>query len=148
MCEKCFVQTKNYSSRIYFHVMKKIHFEFNYLEKFLQISLKQFRCWGGGCQKRAKLFVALPGLQKIHFLLKNTLALNAKMYFFQKQTYVTKMYFFKNKLIFSKFCAKCSFSQFQFLKSSWIHPMVLKILSDAALDGQRVSRSSVHWTSA
>ena len=85
-------------------------------------------------------------------LFKNTLVLNTKMYFFSKTNLCNEnIYFFQKqtyatKSIFSKFLRKMKvFSQFQFLKSSW---MVLKILSDPALDGQRVSRSSAHGTSA
>ena len=59
------------------------------------------------------------------------------MYFFQKQTYVRKQTYVAQNVSFF------TVSITQIIVDS---PQVLKILSDPVLDGQRVSRSSVHET--
>ena len=44
MCEKCFVQTKNYSNRSNLRLWENFHLKFNQLEKFLQ--------WGGSVDRK------------------------------------------------------------------------------------------------
>ena len=53
ICEKCFVQTKNYSKEVNFLLWEKLHIVFNQFEIYFGFSFKK-TLMVGGLQKRAR----------------------------------------------------------------------------------------------